>query len=129
MDSSATVIITITGADDPDLLVASVSGLPVQWKDGDSFTATASLRNQGKVDAGSFEVGLYASADRTLTTGDTRIASASVSALAKDASTSVSLMVSGGFTTLGLTQGRTYYMGVIADIGNSVAEDRRGQQR
>ena len=125
-NSSATVIITITGADDPDLLVASVSGLPVQWKDGDSFTASASLRNQGEADAGSFEVGLYASADRTLTTGDTRIGSASVSALAKDASTSVSLAVSGGFTTLGLTQGRTYYMGVIADTGNSVAEEDEG---
>ena len=124
--SSATVIITITGADDPDLLVASVSGLPVQWKDGDSFTATASLRNQGKVDAGAFEVGLYASADRAIATGDTRIASASVSTLAKDASTSVSLMVSGGFATLGLTQGRTYYLGVIADIGNSVAEADEG---
>ena len=125
-NSSATVIITITGADDPDLLVASVSGLPVQWKDGDSFTASASLRNQGTDDAGSFEVGLYASADRTLTTGDTRIGSASVSALAKEASTSVSLAVSGGFTTLGLTQGRTYYMGVIADTGNSVAETDEG---
>ena len=123
--SSATVIITITGADDPDLLVASVSGLPVQWKDGDSFTATASLRNQGAADAGAFVVGLYASADRTLTTGDTRIASASVNALAKDASTSVSLAVSGGFDALGFTPG-TYYLGVIADTGNSVAEEDEG---
>ena len=120
-NSSATVIITITGADDPDLLVASVSGLPVQWKDGDSFTASASLRNQGKADAGSFEVGLYASADRTLTTGDRRIVSASVRALAKGASTSVSLAVSEGFDALGFTPG-TYYLGVIADIGNRVAE-------
>ena len=120
-NSSATVIITITGADDPDLLVASVSGLPVQWKDGDSFTASASLRNQGKADAGAFEVGLYASADRTLTTGDRRIVSASVSALAKGASTSVNLAVSEGFDALGFTPG-TYYLGVIADIGNRVAE-------
>ena len=124
-DTPTTLTITITGADDPDLLVASVSGLPVQWKDGDSFTATASLRNQGTADAGSFVVGLYASADRTLTTGDTRIASASVNALAKDASTSVSLAVSEGFDALGFTPG-TYYMGVIADIGNSVSEADEG---
>ena len=124
--SSATVIITITGADDPDLLVASVSGLPTEWKDGTSFTATAVVRNQGKADAGSFEIGLYASLDRTITTGDIRIASASVSTLAKDASSSVSLAVSEGFGTLGLTQGRTYYLGVIADINGDIAEVDEG---
>ena len=124
--SSATVIITITGADDPDLLVASVSGLPMEWKDGTSFTATAVVRNQGKADAGSFEIGLYASLDRTITTGDIRIASASVSTLAKDASSSVSLAVSEGFGTLGLTQGRTYYLGVIADINGDIAEVDEG---
>ena len=124
--SSATVIITITGAVEPDLLVASVSGLPTQWKDGTSFTATAVVRNQGKADAGSFEIGLYASLDRTITTGDIRIASASVSTLAKDASSSsVSLAVSEGFDTLGFTPG-TYYLGVIADINGDIAEVDEG---
>ena len=124
--SSATVIITITGAVEPDLLVASVSGLPMQWKDGTIFTATAVVRNQGKADAGSFEIGLYASLDRTITTGDRRIASASVSTLAKDASSSVSLAVSEGFDTLGLTQGRTYYLGILADINGDIAEVDEG---
>ena len=123
--SSATVIITITGAAEPDLLVASASGLPTQWKDGTSFTATAVVRNQGKADAGAFVVGLYASPDRTITTGDRRIASASVSTLAKGASSSVSLAVSEGFDTLGFTPG-TYYLGILADINGDIAEVDEG---
>ena len=112
-----TITISVTKVAGIDLIVGSVSGLPMQWNDGTGFTATASIRNSGTKDAGTFDVGLYASRIQTITTSDTLIGRASVKALTKGSSTNVSLQVSGGFDTFGLSPG-TYYLGVIADIGD-----------
>ena len=113
-----------------DLMVAKVDGLPSQWNARDSFTVSVTVRNQGEGRAGAFLVGLYASEDRIITTGDELIGSSPTSGILEGGDSRVvritvsPLSVPSGLVSQGvedLDRGN-YYLGAIADIEGDVDE-------
>jgi Ca2+-binding RTX toxin-like protein len=76
-----------------------------------------SVNNVGAVDAGASTTGVYLSTDATITASDRLVGSSSTPALAAGASDSESASV----TLPNLTAG-TYYLGVLADSPNAIAE-------
>ena len=114
-----------------DLMVTEVTGLPSQqWNARDSFTASVTVQNQGRGNAGIFRVGLYASEDRIITTDDELIGSSPTSdTLEGGGSLTVRITVSPLSVPSGLvSQGvedldrGSYYLGAIADIEGDVDE-------
>jgi len=86
---------------------------------GGSFTLANTVKNQGTTTTSSVTyVGLYLSADATITTADTRLNTRYISGLAAGASSS-------GNTTMGIPTSMapgTYYIGAIADYDGRQAE-------
>jgi RHS repeat-associated protein len=99
----------------PDLTVAAVSG-PAQAGAGASIDVTTTVA-AADAKAGSFRVGVYLSADPTITTDDVRLGSRYVSSLAVGATST-------GTTSVKLPLGSSgpFYLGAIADDLDSVAE-------
>lgn len=112
--------LTITAAR-ADLTPTAVSGTsPVRR--GRNSSVSATVKNQGQAAAGSFVVRFYLSTDATITTSDVLLGSKTVNSLKVGASTTVN----GNMTVPSTTAVGTYFIGVIVDPANSVAETDEG---
>ncbi|MEJ0077101.1 MAG: putative Ig domain-containing protein [Alphaproteobacteria bacterium] len=85
-------------------------------------TATAMVRNYGDLPAGPMMVGIYLSADATVTTADLLLASSAISALDGGESAWRAFALD---LPSNLGSG-TYFLGAIADTGGQVAESDEG---
>lgn len=101
----------------PDLVMTALSG-PSSGLTGAAISVTTTVTNQGQVSSSSFSVGIYLSSDATITTGDTRIGTRSVSTLGAGAGSTGTSSV----TVPATLAPATYYLGAIADYGNSRKE-------
>ncbi len=101
----------------PDLVLTSVSG-PANGNQGQQIQTTVLVKNQGTVNSGGFDVGVYLSLDAAITTSDTLVGSYYVNSLAAGVQQTVPINCTIPST---LTPG-TYSLGATADSGNSVAE-------
>ena len=107
--------ITVIGA---DLTMAAVSG-PASAGTGKTITvsnAVSAAATGGN--AGSFSVGIYLSTDDVITTADTYVGYRYVSSLSAGASSAADTVLT---IPTGIAPG-DYYLGVIADYGNTVKE-------
>ena len=101
----------------PDLNVTSARG-PAVATPGGTITLTNSVRNLGNGDPGTFLVGFYLSDDAVITTGDLLLTNRVVSGLPPGQTNTA-----GSVVTIPLaTPAAAYYLGAIADYGNTVTE-------
>ena len=103
---SSAVSILVTA---PDLLVGSVSASPESMLTGASFTLAATVSNDGTASSSATTLRYYLSADTTISSADTEVATDAVEALAIGVSSSESASVTAPST------GGTYYYGVCVD--------------
>ncbi|MFQ5470055.1 MAG: CARDB domain-containing protein, partial [Gammaproteobacteria bacterium] len=101
----------------PDLTISAISA-PGGAVLGETFNLSNTVQNLSGVASGSFTVGLYLSADSTITTSDLLIGSRVITSLAGGGSSVDSTAVTIPAT---LTPG-VYYIGAIADSGNTEIE-------
>jgi hypothetical protein len=101
----------------PDL-VPSINPIPSTGTIGGTIQLSGSVVNQGAISAGAFRLGFYFSSDTTITTGDVLFATCNVSGLAPAAS----FVCSGPVTIPASLSPGVYFIGVIADDQNSIAE-------
>lgn len=115
--SILTVLFVFLGASSAhgqaDLVVTYASGTC----NNSALDIQVTIRNQGTATSGSFRVGVYASSNNYISTGDILIASASRSGIAPGAST----QITGTISVSNVNQG-SYYIGAIADDLNQVVE-------
>lgn len=103
----------------PDLVMSAASSTATTVSVGGSVGVTTTVRNQGTAAAtGFFYVGVYLSADATITSADTLLGRRHVAGLAVGAASTVTATVS---TPATLAPG-TYYLGAMADELNSQTE-------
>ncbi len=100
-----------------DLNISAVSN-PTKAQNGASITLTGTVRNLGTASAPASTVRWYLSADSVITAADTPLASVTTAALAGGASRSVSAST----TVPTSVPAGSYYVGLIADPDNLVAE-------
>jgi subtilase family serine protease len=101
----------------PDLVPASISG-PTSGNQGQQIQAIVVVENQGTVTSGGFSVGVYLSLDATITTTDIQVGLYNLSSLAAGGQQTVTI----NCTIPSKLTPVTYYLGAIADGGNSVSE-------
>jgi subtilase family serine protease len=110
---------TVQVVRDVDLVMTGVSTSTTSVPIGGSFTLADTVKNQGTTTTSSiFYVGLYLSADATITTADTRLNTRYIGGLAAGVSSS-------GNSTMTIPTNMapgTYYIGAIADFDNRQPE-------
>ncbi len=108
-----------------DLVVSTaVSVTPTTLVPGSSVTLSAwTVKNVGGTPAGGFSYGFYLSKDSTITPADTRLGGGSLGSLDAGAqfNAPTSTLLIPASTPLG-----AYYVGVLVDEGNGVAESNEG---
>lgn len=102
----------------PDLVVDTASFTPASPAPGAMVQLSATVRNQGDLDAGAFRVAFYVSTDATIDAQDTLLGFQSLAALAPGASFSgtISMTLPAGLAAGG------YKLGAIVDDAQLVAE-------
>ena len=101
------VAISATGA--PDLVVQTSSVSDSNPNAGESFTLSATVRNQGNSLSASTTLRYYRSTDATISTGDTQVGTGAVSGLAAAASSDQSISLTAP------SSAGTYYYGACVD--------------
>ena len=101
--------VTCGQVSEPDLVVQSASASNVSPGPRDSFTFSATVRNQGAGQAAATTLRYYRSTDATITTGDTEVGTDAVGALAAAGASDESISL-----TAPVTAG-TYYYGACVD--------------
>ena len=101
--------VTCGQVSEPDLVVQSASPSNVSAGPGDSFTFSATVRNQGAGQAAAATLRYYRSTDVTITTGDTEVGTDAVSALAASSTSNQSISLTAPSTA------GTYYYGACVD--------------
>ena len=91
---------------------------------GNNFNINFSIQNSGNTSAGAFKASFYLSTDSTITTSDYYLGVSDISSLSANGSTGVltknlNLPVAGDYFWSG---NKTYYIGMIVDSGNAIAE-------
>jgi len=111
------VVGTITVAPrDVDLTVTAASTAATTLPGGATFSVTDTVANLGTTPTSSFLVRYYLSTDAVFTTSDISVGSRTVTSLAAGGSSSATT------TLTATTVAGTYYLGVVADPYNAVAE-------
>jgi len=105
----------------PDLIITGVSG-PATAQVGTVIKVSRTVKNQGLTAAGAFSVGIYLSKENIITSSDLLLGSAQVLSLASATASKARITV----TIPAQQEPGTYYLGAIADIGNSVIETKEG---
>ncbi|XCN72932.1 MAG: CARDB domain-containing protein [Candidatus Electrothrix aestuarii] len=105
---SASVEVSVLAAK-PDLLVISPSVSDNSLTPGQSFIATATVKNQGSATAASSTLRYYRSNDATITTSDSQLSTASVASLAAGITSTKSVSVTAP------TSDGTYWIGACVD--------------
>jgi hypothetical protein len=121
-DPKATFSFTVRGLQ-PDL-VASLGELPERIQIGQTLEASYTVQNLGGSDSGPFRVGIYLSADATLTPQDFLLASQETGNLGPDASAIQHMRLAiteDALAQAGLQAGQLF-LGVIADDLDQVTE-------
>ena len=103
----------------PDLVTTSLMGPPTATI-GSAALISAGIRNQGPANAGPFRLGLYLSADTTITTDDTWFAACSYES---GLQAGESETCSGSFPIPPQVSPGRYYLGAIVDDLDRVAEN------
>ena len=103
------------GVSGPDLTVSNVTATP--------STISYTIDNSGGASAGSSVAGVYLSADAVITNTDTLLATTNTPALNAGSSDNESASYT---LPTNLANPGTYYLGVLADSTNTVAEAREG---
>ena len=103
----------------PDLVTTSLMGPPTATI-GSAALISAGIRNQGPANAGPFRLGLYLSADTTITTDDTWFAACSYDA---GLQAGESETCSGSFPIPPQVSPGRYFLGTIVDDLDRVAEN------
>ena len=103
----------------PDLITTSLMG-PQTATIGSAASISAGIRNQGPANSGPFRLGLYLSADTTITTDDTWFAACSYDA---GLQAGESDSCSGSFPIPPQVSPGRYYLGAIVDDLDRVAEN------
>ena len=101
--------VTCGQVSEPDLLVQSASASIVSPGPGDSFTFSATVRNQGAGESAATTLRYYRSTDTTITTGDTEVGTDAVGSLAAAASSDQSISLTAPSTA------GTYYYGACVE--------------
>ena len=107
--TQGTVAARVAGSTEPDLVVQSPSVSDSTLNAGESFTLSATVRNQGAGQSVATTLRYYRSTDATITTGDTEVGTAAVSALAASSSSDESIDLTAPSTAA------TYYYGACVD--------------
>ena len=111
---SPPVTLTVSDPESPDLVVET----PLVSNDylfpGDSFTLSATVRNQGTAAAPATTLRFYQSLDTTITTSDTEIGTADVAALNPDGTDEISITLNAP-----MTLGTHHYYGACVDTVNN----------
>lgn len=109
---------TETVADNsPDLVVISLTA-PTTARVGKTIKISASVTNQGSINAGASRLGVYFSTDPTITTADTLTAICNLPSLA----VGTTITCSGKIIVPSSLTPEVYYLGAIADDLGAVAE-------
>jgi len=108
---------------DPDLIAHGLTLDSTTWEDGDTISADWTIENVGGADADSTPSNIYVSTNTTITTSDTLVGGdpgtgTMTAGEVNPEDDSFTLDLAG----LGLAPG-TYYVGVLADPNDDVAED------
>jgi hypothetical protein len=111
--------IMVTGGGKPDLVVQNARISDTTLKAGDNVRLDWEIKNQETGQAGSSDVGIYLSRDRTITTSDTRLDTNSTAALAGGATDTNE---SDSFDLPSNLAPGTYYLGILADYQRVVDE-------
>ena len=111
---SASVAVTVSAAPAPDLVVDTPTVSDSSPTAGESFTLSATVRNQGDGPSGSTTLRYYRSSDSTISTGDTEVGTDSVSSLSAGDNGDESISLTAPDTP------GTYYYGACVD---SVSEE------
>lgn len=109
--------LTVTGAGQPDLLIASISAA-AQASIGGSLQVAATVRNRGSGRAASAKLKVVLSSNATISTADQVIGSCDLIALDPEASDGCA----GDVTVPTTVTPGTYYVGAIVDPDQTVAE-------
>lgn len=102
----------------PNATAETVSFQPLTVEAGQAIDVTDSVRNTGQSAAGSFVVGIYLSADTTITTTDTLIGLRAVPSLAVGAQS----QATGAITIPPSVVPGSWYVGTVADTQGELAE-------
>ena len=117
--------VTCGQVSEPDLVVQSPSVSDSTLNAGESFTLSATVRNQGAGRSAATTLRYYRSTDATITTGDTEVGTAAVSALAASSSSDESIDL-----TAPSTAGTNYYGACVDPVsgesngGNNCSNSR-----
>ena len=103
----------LPGGAAPDLAVGSPRVSNPFLQPGESFTLSATVRNQGTVAAPATTLQFYRSSDSTITASDVEVGSASVRALAPNATTELDITL-----TAPTSESTYYYGGCVDAVGN-----------
>ena len=115
ISSSANITITVT---QPDL---QISACGASFSSGTTrFYNNVIVSNSGTTTSGTATLGVYLSSNNTVNTSDYRVATASIPALSGGTTSSHNLSFNTA-TVTGVPAGN-YYVGLIADSGNTVTE-------
>ena len=101
--------VTCGQVSEPDLVVQSPSVSDSTLNEGESFTFSATVRNQGAGQAAAAALRYYRSTDATITTGDTEVGTDAVSALAPSSASDQSISLTAP------SNAGTYYYGACVD--------------
>ncbi|MBO7725985.1 MAG: hypothetical protein J6S40_05910, partial [Thermoguttaceae bacterium] len=104
-----TRVVKVTGSALPDL-TPSLSGTVTAVSNGKFTLKGAVVKNSGKAASGGYTVTVYASADSTINTSDTKLASYSFPSLGAGETYTIP---NKDISVSGLTAGKTYYIGWI----------------
>ena len=108
----------LPGGASPDLAVGSPRISNPFLRPGESFTFSATVRNQGTVAAPATTLRFYRSVDSTIAPSDVVVGSTSVRALAPNATTELDITL-----TAPTSEGTYYYGGCVDAVGNEGRTD------
>ena len=101
--------VTCGQVSEPDLVVQSASVSDSMLNEGDSFTFSATVHNQGTGESAATILRYYRSTDGSITAGDTEVGTDAVSALAASSTSNQSISLTAPSTA------GTYYYGACVD--------------
>ena len=106
---SAYLTVNVSGAGSPDLIVESPTVNDNTLTTGQSFTFSATVRNQGSASSGSTTLRYYRSTDATVSTSDTQVGTDAVSSLSAGGTSAESISLNAP------SSAGTYFYGACVD--------------
>jgi plastocyanin len=105
----------IAASGSADVSVESINAINGAYKAGEDFRVTATLKNLGDLDSGTFNINFYASPDNDVTSGDTFLGSKNINNLSAGESENVDESVD----LPGTLPAGDYFIGAIINLNDS----------